>query len=189
MSKEEKRLYTKFIILIICLIIMLRIFGIVLAKYESEAMSNANVEIAFYLLNEDYKKMTLNLGKLLPKDDVYVYTFSIGNQKDNQQADVDLIYDLTIKTTTNLPLRYELYKNQDYNSKNATSIKKTDEIIKDEEGTYFRIITTEGETLKYNKPTTNIYQLVVNFPENYNTEEYQDIIEAIEIVVQGKQII
>ena len=50
-------------------------------------------------------------------------------------------------------------------------------------------MTTEKEELKYKEPKTNTYQLVVSFPSNYNTENYQDIIEAIEINVDGKQII
>ena len=35
----------------------------------------------------------------------------------------------------------------------------------------------------------NIYQLVVYFPQKYNTINYQDIIEGIEISVDSKQVI
>ena len=133
--------------------------------------------------------MTLNLDSLFPKDDVYVYDFSIGNQKDKEQAEVDIEYELTIRTTTNLPLTYKLYMNEKYNQKDANDIIKTNEVYQDEDGTYFRKMTTEKEELKYKEPKTNTYQLVVSFPSNYNTENYQDIIEAIEINVDGKQII
>ena len=78
---------------------------------------------------------------------------------------------------------------QNYNDDNATSIKKTDEIIQDEDGTYFRIITTETESFSFREDETNIYQLVVHFPQEYNTINYQDIIEGIEITVNSKQII
>ena len=80
MNKKLKRLYAKFVILILCLLVLIRIVVLVLSKYESIANSTANVDIAFYLLNEDYKTMTLNLASLFPQDDAYVYTFSIGNQ-------------------------------------------------------------------------------------------------------------
>ena len=73
--------------------------------------------------------------------------------------------------------------------KDANDIIKTNEVYQDEDGTYFRKMTTEKEELKYKEPKTNTYQLVVSFPSNYNTENYQDIIEAIEINVDGKQII
>ena len=53
MSKKLKRLYAKLVILILCFLILMRIVTLVLSKYESEAKSTANVDIAFYLLKED----------------------------------------------------------------------------------------------------------------------------------------
>ena len=188
MSKSKKRLYAKLVILIICLIIVLRIFILIWSKYESEATSNANVDIAFYLLNEDFQKMTLNLAKIFPQDNAYVYTFSIGNKKEEQTAEIDLSYDLKIRTTTNLPLTYALYMNKQVEDEGAVDIIETNEIEPDEDGTYFRTMTTKTEELYYKEPKTNIYHLVVYFPANYNTVEYQDIIEMLEITVDSRQL-
>ena len=188
MNKKLKRLYAKFVILILCLLVLIRIVVLVLSKYESIANSTANVDIAFYLLNEDYKTMTLNLASLFPQDDAYVYTFSIGNQDGEKTAEIDLVYDLTIRTTTNLPLTYELYKNQKHTDNGAVNIIETNTVEPDEYGTYFRNITTQEENLYYKEPRTNIYELVIRFPENYNTTNYQNIIEALEIKVDSHQI-
>ena len=187
MSKRKKILYVKLVILIICLIIVFRIFTLILAKYESNATSNANVDIAFYLLKEDFHEMTLNLAGIFPKHDAYTYTFSIGNQDDQKTAEIDMTYDLTLRMTTNLPLTYELYMNEDYRKEDAKNIIETNEIKQDEDGTYFRIITTKQVELYYKEPKTNIYTLVVHFPENYNTVEYQDIIEMLEITIESRQ--
>ena len=189
LNKKNKRLYAKLIVLILCLCILLRIFTLVFSKYESSSQSIANVDVAFYLLHEDYKTMTLNLDSFLPRDEAYVYDFAIGNQNGEEKAEVDLEYELTIRTTTNLPLTYKLYMNEKYDTNGATNIIKENEIYQDEDGTYFRKMTTEKVELKYTEPKTNTYELVVFFPSNYNTEEYQDIIEAIEINVNGQQII
>ena len=188
-SKKNKRVATKTLIIILCVVIITRLFVLILARYESVSDSKADVDFAFYLLKDDYKTMTTNLGSLLPQDDAYVYDFSIGNEDGTDRAEVDLEYELTIRTTTNLPLTYKLYMNEKYNQKDANDIIKTNEVYQDEDGTYFRKMTTEKEELKYKEPKTNTYQLVVSFPSNYNTENYQDIIEAIEINVDGKQII
>ena len=187
--KTKRRVYVKLVILLLCLIIVIRMFTLVLSKYESETNSNTNVDIAFYLLNEDYKTMQLNLASIFPQNDAYVFSFTIGNQDGEKTAEIDLIYDLTIRTTTNLPLTYELYMNQEYTDSNAVNIVKTNEIKQDDDGTFFRYITVEKEILNYDTPKTNTYQLVIHFPENYNTEEYQDIIEMLEITVNSKQII
>lgn len=188
-SKNKKLLIAKLIILIICVILVARIFALVLSRYESNTNSNANVDIAFYLLKEDYKQMTLNLGTILPKNEKYVYTFSIGNEEGSKVAEVDLRYNLKIRTTTNLPLTYELYRDQDYDNPNSANIIRTNEVTKDEDGTSFRNIRTDEVLLRYKEPETNTYYLVVNFPENYNEKKYQDIIEMIEISVDAKQVI
>ena len=54
-NKKLRRLYAKLVILVLCFLIIARIFVLVLSKYESISNSYANVDIAFYLLNEDYK--------------------------------------------------------------------------------------------------------------------------------------
>ena len=187
-NKKLRRLYMKLVILVLCLLIIARIFVLVLSKYESISDSYANVDIAFYLLKEDYKTMTINLASLLPQDNAYTFEFSIGNQAGEDIAEVDIEYELTLRTTTNLPLTYDLYMNQKYTDTGATSIIKENKVEKDEDGTYFRTITTEKIDLLYTQGTTNIYQLVVYFPANYNHEQYQDIIELLEINVNAQQI-
>lgn len=186
---RKKFLYKKLVILIICFFIVLRIFSLVLSKYQDEAWSVAEVDVAFYLLKEDLQSMTINLDSLFPQENAYIYTFSIGNTDGTNTAEVDLTYDLKLKTTTNLPLKYKLYMNENYTDKNAKDIIIKDEIIQDDDGTYFKEISTDTQTLEYTKNTTNVYQLVVEFPGNYDDESYQDIIEAIEISIEGKQLI
>ncbi len=187
-SKNNKRMFLKVLIIVLGIIVATRLFVLILAKYESISNSKANVDVAFYVLNDDYKTMTTNLDALEPRDDAYIYNFSIGNENGEQKAEVDLEYELSIRTTTNLPLTYQLYMNQDYKDKDAQNIITENEITLDEQGTYFRHIKTEKVNLTYRKATTNLYQLVVYFPKNYNTENYQNIIELIEITVNAHQV-
>lgn len=187
-NKKLRRLYAKLIILVLCLLIIARIFVLVLSKYESIANSYANVEIAFYLLKEDYKTMTINLAELLPQDNAYVFDFSIGNEDGIKMAEVDLEYELSLRTTTNLPLTFELYMNEKYTDEGATNIIKENNIALDEQGTYFRTMTTDKVYLSYKEGVTNLYQLVVHLPANYNQEIYQDIIELLEINVNAQQV-
>ena len=86
-----------------------------------------------------------------------------------------------------MPLSYKLYKNEDY--KTGTNIITSDTILPDEYGTFFRTICTEKEIFTYSENKTNIYTLVVKFPKEYNKTEYQDIIEAIVIEIESKQLI
>lgn len=116
-----------------------------------------------------------------------MYTFSISNNKNNQRTETTLEYELNIITTTNLPLLYKLYKNEDY--KTGTNIVTKDTTAADEYGTIFRTISTNKEIFVHTENQTNIYTLVVSFPQEYNKTEYQDIIEAIIVEINSRQLI
>lgn len=186
---KRMKIYIKLVILFSCLLITLRIFTLTLSKFESEAKSTTDIDIAFYLLKEDYQTMELSLENLYPSEKPYVYTFSISNADGEKRAEVDLTYDLVIKTTTNLPLIYELYMNELYDDENSNIALTRNEVDTDEDGTYFRYLETANETFEYVNIEKNVYQLVVYFPQEYNTENYQDIIESIEINIDAKQVI
>lgn len=187
-NKKLRILYAKMVILILSCLIIARIFILVLSKYESISNSYANVDIAFYLLKEDYKTMTIDLASIVPRDNEYIFEFSIGNQEGEQIAEVDLEYELTLRATTNLPLGYKLYLNEEYTSEGSTNIIKENTVNADEYGTYFRMMTTEKILLKYTEGKTNLYQLVVTFPQNYNSEIYQNVLELLEINVNAEQV-
>jgi len=187
-NKKLRILYAKMVILILSCLIIARIFILVLSKYESISNSYANVDIAFYLLKEDYKTMTIDLASIVPRDNEYIFEFSIGNQEGEQIAEVDLEYELTLRATTNLPLTYKLYMNEQYTDEGSTNIIKENTVNADEYGTYFRTMTTEKIMLKYTEGKTNLYQLIVTFPKNYNSEIYQNVLELLEINVNAEQV-
>ena len=86
MNNRTKLLYVKLIILIMCLVIILRLFTLILAKYESETSADTEIDIALYLFKEDYQTMTLNLGTIKPQNNVYTFDFTIGNQDRNRYS-------------------------------------------------------------------------------------------------------
>lgn len=186
-DKKRVRLYMKFVILLLCFFVVIRMFTLTLSKFQSITKSNPNIDIAFYVFKEDYQTMQLNLGSIIPRSDPYIYHFSVSNTDGINTAEVNMKYNLKIKTTTNLPIDYVLYL-EDNNEKKEISVITNNKVEKDEYGTYFRIIETEDRIFYYTKPETNIYKLVITFPEIYNSINYENIIESIEILVDSKQI-
>lgn len=187
-DKKRVRLYIKFTILLLCLFIVIRMFTLTVSRFQSKTNSNPNIDIAFYLLKEEYKSMQLNLGTIIPRSEPYIYYFSISNTDGVNTAEVNMNYNVKIKTTTNLPLSYALYL-EDSETNEEINIITNNKVEKDEYDTYFRILETEDRIFYYTKPETNVYKLVITFPEIYNTIEYQNIIESVEILVDAKQII
>ncbi len=186
-NRKKSIIIAKLLVNILFIILIFILLNRTFAKYKTEATSQAEIQAAFYLLNDEYQTAEVKLDSLEPRDDEYVYSFSVSNNKSNKRTETSLEYELKIVTTTNLPLSYKLYKNEDY--KTGTNIITSDTILPDEYGTFFRTICTEKEIFTYSENKTNIYTLVVKFPKEYNKTEYQDIIEAIVIEIESKQLI
>lgn len=186
-NRKKSIIIAKLLVNILCIILILILLDRTFAKYKTEATSQAEIQAAFYLLNDDFQSVNVKLDALEPRDEDYIYTFSISNNKSNKRTETSLEYELKVVTTTNLPLAYKLYKNEDY--KTGTNIITTDSIAEDEYGTFFRTLSTEKEVFTHTEDKTNIYTLIIRFPKEYSKTEYQDIIEAITIEIDSKQLI
>lgn len=186
-NRRKSIIIAKLLVNVLCIILILILLERTFAKYKTEVTSQTEIQAAFYLLNDEYQSTNIKLDSLEPRDNEYVYTFSISNNKSNTRTETSLEYELSIITTTNLPLSYKLYKNEDY--KTGTNIITNDDVLPDEHGTYFRTIKTEKEVFTHTKNVTNIYTLVIEFPKQYNKVEYQDIIELITIEINSNQLI
>ena len=166
-------------LILIIFIILLIIVPISYSKFQSHAKSNADVKTAFYIIDSNSENKQIILDKMIPQDEPYTYNFIVANNNGEKRCETNMEYTLTITTTTN-------EKYTDLNSKNIII---SEETAPDDDGTYFKTIKTNKLTFSHEKDESNIYQLVVEFPKQYNTTDYQDSVEAIIINVDSKQII
>ena len=164
-SKKNILLISKINLFIITFFITLVLFPNTLSKYQTTATGNVNSNIAFYLFKTDYQVERIKLADLKPSNIPHVYTFSVSNTKNNKISDVDIEYTLKIVTTTNLPLRYQLFKNEDYQSNDSTNLITSNNttIAQDDDDTYFQTFEFGSDTLLYSTPKTNNYTLVVYY--------------------------
>lgn len=175
--------------LLFLIIFFLCLFPLAKSRYESKTVFNFKNDVAIYILDASFQKNDINIPDLIPSTKPYIYNFTISNSDGEKTSEVDLQYDLYIKTTTNLPLNYSLYLNEDYTDSNSTNIFETEEIVTDEYGTYYRKVSIPTRNLYYKQPVTDKYTLVIEFPIIYNNSLYENCIESIELIVDSKQII
>ena len=143
MSRRKRKINKiKVLVVLILLLVVVRIIRYTFSIFESNSNGTANVNIAYYVLNDDYQEMTLNLGTLLPRDNPYVYTFSVANYNGLNRTDTKLEYNVKLRTTTNLPLQIELYENENYSDSGSQDILSVADTRADEHGTYFTTYTT-----------------------------------------------
>lgn len=190
-SKKNILLISKINLFLVAFFMTLVLFPFTLSKYETTTTGNVNSNIAFYLFKADYQVQRIKLADLKPSNEPHVYTFSVSNQNNNKVSDVDIEYTLKIVTTTNLPLRYQLYKNENYQSNSATNLITTNNttITPDDDGTYFQTFEFTREELLYSTPKTNNYTLVVYYDTTNKEAKYQDTVESVRIIIESRQII
>lgn len=177
-----------FIIIFFCF--AFNFIGIGLSKYESNATSKAKPSIAFFLIEEGTYEKKLPLGRIVPSSDKYVYQFTVSNHNDEKTTDVSMEYTVTFITTTNLPLTYEVYKNENYTNNGATNIISNQEVYQDENNVYYNKITiNDTGSFTHKENQTDIYNLVIDFDEIYQntTEDYSGYVELVKVIIDAKQ--
>ena len=182
-KQETKLKYLKLSLAIIAAIISIGIIGRTIAKYKSEAQSQANVDLAYYLLKDQSISQELVLASILPQEQHYYYDIRVANYDGNDRTQTALDYVIKIKTTTNLPLNYEVYKQPNLN----TSVISSTTTTQDSDGTYFRNITLSTGSFGFAQNEEATYRIDVEFPDDYNSADYEGRIEYIAVTVESSQ--
>jgi hypothetical protein len=178
---------------LICFFILVTLYRILFDSYslfESEANSTADVDIAFFCIDDTYDAETINIGEIGPDDkEPKEYKITVSNFRmidgEKYRADTNIEYDLELRTTTNLPLKYELYVDDSKENNIRNNIKQ------DEYNTYFKCIYEEvAHKLDRTKDQTRTYTLKISYPEGeeYKKSEYQNIIDCVEVKIDARQI-
>lgn len=183
----------KLLIIFAILLVLYKLIFSSYSLYESEANSSADIDVAFYLLKDDYKSKVIALDDMIPgstqKCEFSISNYYVDDEGNDVISETDMEYTLKIRTTTNLPLEYKLYMNQSADNANSDDIIEIPIITQDEDATYFKQLVEDKQEFPYTQGYTNTYTLVIEFPEEFKGIEYQDIIECIEISIDSKQII
>ena len=189
---DKKKLRKILLILLLIAIIIIAIILIrnTLARYETTATSDKDIDVAFWVIGESYNTQRMLIKNIYPSDTSFDYTFTISNFEVNEddnsikkRAETDLEYELSLTTTTNLPLEYAIQKNGANCSTNET-------LITDSDGTYYKNMKLAKVRLNQDADRTDTYVLKVTFPKsNYKNLDYADLLEYIKIDMNAKQII
>lgn len=192
---ELKKYKIRFILFLL-LVSMLLFFLLFMIKktvssYISEVDIQPEIQNAVYIFKEGTFQFHLDLDQIVPREEPYVYTFTVANYQDSQRSDVDIEYEISMLSTTNLPLRYEVYRNQSYDDAHASSIITKDELVRDVDQSWYQSMKLGDKySLYHTSNTLDTYSLIVYFPLTYsNNLSYEGLIDNIEITIHSKQII
>ena len=186
---DKKKLRKSLLILLLIAIIIVAIILIrkTLARYETTATSEKDVDVAFWIIDNSFKSDRLLLKDIYPSDTSFDYTFTVSNFEASpdgnikKRAETDLTYELVLTTTTNLPLEYQI-------ERNGQNCIKSQEIVTDDDGTFYKKITLETFEMLQSEDITDTYAIKVKFPKENNTNaQFADLIEYIKIDLNARQ--
>ena len=189
--EQKKRFVILVLIMFLLIVVAIKLLQFAYASYESTAKLNANIDKAIYLLEAEGLSFNIDPDKIVPSNDAYVYKFSVSNFNENKHSDIDIEYSINITTTTNLPLTYEIYRNENYDDENATNLFQNATIKQDVDGAWYNVLEGEEKYLfPYTEDMTDIYTLVIHFDESHkqNTDAYADNLESIEVEINSNQV-
>ncbi len=184
--KDFKR-YLFISIVFIVVLILVSSYQFIQARYESNVDANLSPDIAFFIVDVGSQTGQLELENIVPRQAPYVYRFSVSNFNSTKHADVDLTFKFEVITTTNLPLSYAIYSDEDLESDNMID---SDTTTANTDGVYFRhLVINDINSMPYNRDVTYYYYLAVSYPEQYKNspDELSGMIELVDIKINAEQ--
>lgn len=171
--------YKIFLVLFVSAFIVLSM-GITYSYFNTNAsMSSVDQKIAGFIFNaEQVDHLELPLVNLVPGES-YEYNFSVTNTSSDRISNVSIEYQLIIKTKHFSPLIIELYKGQDV-------ILKCDETYSRDDNNDL-ICNSPVQSMTHSLETKDDYKLKVTFDSNYNSIEYANLIDFINIEIKSYQ--
>lgn len=175
----------KYKILIILGILTALLFssGITYSIFSSGSeLTTVDQKIAkFVFETKQLDHIELNLSDITPGNTLE-YQFYVTNNHSVGTSDVTLNYQITIKTFHLMPLTIELYK-----------IGNNEELLMKCDETYTRneknelVCNSKIQEIDYSNEVMDNYKLKVAFPETYNSEEYADLIDYLNVEIKSWQ--
>ena len=181
----------KLTFVVVAVFLIVNLVGSTYTRYESNVDINANANVAFFIIDQGTYESTISLDGLVPSADPIYYTFYVANYKDDKRTKVDMDYNIKFETTTNLPLTYEIIRNQTFQGQHQNIIDSAT-VRQDVNSVYYRVFT-DNDTYHFthNSNQADQYVLKVNFPASYKDypDLYQGVIELFSIIIDARQVV
>ena len=194
LSKIDKKRFIfvgKIIFIFVAIVIIVNVMGETYTRYESEVDLSANAATAFFVVDQGTYESSISLTGLVPSTTPLYYKFYVANYDDqDHKTNVDLTYTIKFETTTNLPLQYEIVRNQEF-SGNYTNIIQNSTVRQDDNGVYYNVFTNNNTySFGHSQRELDEYTLKVIFPASYKDypDSYQGVIELFSIIIDATQV-
>lgn len=176
----------KVLIVLFILVLLLFSSAMTYSIFNSGSTLNSNNQkIANFIFEaEKTDHLQLSLVDFAPSD-TENYQFSVTNNLNQKVSDVTIKYQMTVKTLHIMPLIIELYKKDGETSNLIMTCDESENNQRNSENEL--ICISPEEQMVYNYEENNNYELKVSFPSQYNSSEYTDLVDYIDVEINSWQ--
>ncbi len=173
----------KVLIILFTLALLLFGSGITYSFFNSNTNGMVDQKIAKFVFDaQKLDNLSLDIDDLYPNSSKE-YLFAVSNNYQSAKSDVTLEYQMTIKTYHFMPLIIELYKIDNDTETLLLNCDETNSRNQDNE----LVCNLDIQQMAYNQEILHNYKIKVTFPEEYNTLEYTDLVDFIDIEIKSWQ--
>ena len=166
------------IVILFCLILCCS--KITYSLFHSQTFfSIQNMEIAEFIFEtKRTDHIELDFADLKPGD-IKQFNFQVSNTKDNNITNVTTEYQITIKTFHFMPLLIELYKDdKKVMTCDETYSRNADNAL---------VCNSDVWEMGHNSTKTEDFTIKISFPKEFNTEEYTELVDYIDLDIASWQ--
>ena len=190
-DKKRFMLVTKLIFVFVALVVIVNIVGRTYTRYETTVDVSAEASVAIYVVDQGTYESSIALTGLTPSIEPKYYSFYVSNfDQTHGRTKVDLEYTIKFEVTTNIPLTYEIIRNQTF-SGSYTNIITNTAVRQDDDNVFYKVFSNNDTySFSHLANTTDQYRIKVTFPDSYKDypDSYQGIIELFSIIVDASQV-
>lgn len=159
--------------------VTLVVTAVTYSRYQTKINGNAVASVAAW--ESEVGTISLDVSGLVPGGEK-TFEFQVSNEKDGKVSEVSQEYSITVKTTGNLPLTFQLEKNTDSTETDGTYVTTGKIAIQEGSG------SAAGGQLPHSKRTVHQYVLKACWPADETDTRYADEIDMVTLCVDAHQM-
>lgn len=165
--------------LLLLTVMTLLVLSVTYSRYMTRIDGKGAATVAGWSSGSTINPVDIDVSGLTPGK-TQTYTFQVTNTKDGQISDVAQDYSVTIETTNNLPLEFEL--SAKVNIQGGTYIKDTALDLSSGKA------KADGGSLPPANAVAHEYTLIVSWPGNKTAAAYAGEIDLVTLTVIAEQV-
>ncbi len=172
----------RIILIVLFGILNILLVGVTYSFFTSESSLFANQDIAKFIFDaKEMNTISVPITDLNPGDSTSV-EFLVANNVDDNVSQVNINYQCIIRTYHLMPLEIKLFKTGE-----------VEELILNCDETFGRdsdnqlVCNSLVQEMAYDSKVSDSYRLDIRFPEEFNNEDYADLVDYIDIDIRSWQ--